>query len=257
MNVAVVCNCYRRLGFTRHCVPAAIASSGLPDAHWLLADDGSPDATGEFLLHLASKTVEVRVHAENKGHYVRRNEGFDWGLSLGADVVVLLDNDILTPQNWLRDLATAFLPSQFGIGTAWVCNDTTLCRMVGGAYGKPLHEVPPNVWVDTQGCGGACIAHKRKMLETGLRYTESFPLFCHGDAEFNGRCRNAGWKVGLYTGVQVYHLQPIVWADADYEQDKLKRRHIHRFGDNDGWKANVERHQGALIGKLKENSTDP
>ncbi len=246
MKVCIAVSCYKRPMLTKWCVPASIETAGM-EAEWRLVDDGSADETADILKGCEAPNVDVTLWTINRGHYVRRNEGFEWGLKQGADVVVNLDNDMLTPNNWLRDFVAAFEPTEFGVGTAWVINDKTLRQMIVDKVGKPLAEVPSGEWIDIGGCGGACIAHKRAVLEAGCRYVEGHPLFCYGDANFNGIVRNAGFKIGLYTGVQVYHVQPMVWADRDYERDKLARRHLHQLHETTGWEPNADRQEQAAI----------
>ena len=253
MNTVVVCNCYKRPAFTKLCVPMAIRHAGM-DAHWLLADDASGDGTAEFLHTLEAPNIAVRAHRENRGHYVLRNEGFDYALTFEADVVVNIDNDILFPWNWLRDLVTAFDGSGFGVGSAWVVNDRTLTGMVEKALSAPISDTTlHDQWADTQGCGGACIAHSRAVLDSGCRYDEKRTLFTFGDSAFNGIAMQKGFRVGVYLGVQCWHLQTIIWPDEQYEEWKLALRHKHRHGDMDGFDASLNRDKARTIpGRVAE-----
>ncbi len=248
MKVVVVCNCYKRLAFTKLCLPFAVKHAGI-EATWLLVDDGSDDGTAKFLQSLArdKENVVVRCHKENRGHYVLRNEGFAFGKEQGADVVVNIDNDILFPANWLKDFVSSFLESEFDVGSAWVINDKTLYKHVEESLGASVSDVLLDRWVDTGACGGACIAHSRAVLDSDCRYDEGRTLFCYGDSAFNGKCKRTGFKVGVYLGVQCWHLQMFVWTEDDYEKDKLRNRHQHRLQTMDGFEESWEIHKGRLM----------
>jgi len=248
MKIAVVCNCYKRPEFTRLCLPMAIEHAGI-DADWRLVDDGSEDRTSDILMGLARKHgfVMANIYKDNRGHYVLRNEGFEWALDLGADMVVNIDNDILFPQNWLRDFARAFSTSPFGVGSCWIVNDKTLTSMVTNNLQSALSDADLNQWVDTGGCGGAAIAHRRDVLESGCRYDESRVLFTHGDSHFNGAVMRKGFRVGVYMGVQCWHLDWIVQPDAEYQRAKLAARHFAKSGNLDGFEKSVERHRKIAI----------
>jgi len=229
MRTVVSCNCYQRAPLTKLCLPYALAHAGM-DALWLLSDDGSTDDTAKFLRRFESPKITVRCHPKNRGHYVLRNEAFEFALAHNADVIINIDNDILLPQNWLRDLVHAFAQSDFGIGSAWIVNDKTLTKMIQRRLATPLSSASLHTWVNTQGCGGACIAHRRSVIDAGCRYDTSRTLFTFGDSHFNGQALRKGFKVGVYLGVQCWHLQTFTWPNVEYERRKLKLRHLHVRG---------------------------
>ena len=69
--------------------------AAVPDAHLLVADDNSPDGTGELADTLASTDDHVHVmHREEKqGLGAAYLAGFAWGASNGFDVLVEMDAD--------------------------------------------------------------------------------------------------------------------------------------------------------------------
>ncbi len=251
MKVIVSCNCYKRPEFTRLCLPIAIDHAGLA-AEWRLVDDGSGDGTSDCLRGLAKRYqhVEAICNPENVGHYVLRNKGFEYGLAEGADVVVNIDNDILFPQNWLRDLMAGFPESGLDIGSAWIVNDPTLTRMIREKLDpENLCDIDLDRWVETEGCGGAAIAHSRAVLESGIRYREAHTLFVYGDSKFNGFAMKAGFKVGAYLGVQCWHLQEVIHIADDYERAKHRNRHFSRHKSDEGFEeAYAQKISGRMAG---------
>lgn len=69
--------------------------AAVPEAHVLVADDGSPDGTGKIADDLAAKDSNVNVmHREAKqGLGAAYLAGFAWGLERGFDIIVEMDAD--------------------------------------------------------------------------------------------------------------------------------------------------------------------
>jgi glycosyltransferase involved in cell wall biosynthesis len=113
-TVSVVIPCYRYGRFLRDSVSSVLAQEGV-DVRVLIIDDASPDDSAEVARKLAAddERVEVRVHAENKGHIATYNEGLlEWA---DGDYSVLLSaDDLLTPGCLAR--ATAVLEANPGVG---------------------------------------------------------------------------------------------------------------------------------------------
>jgi glycosyltransferase involved in cell wall biosynthesis len=90
-RVDIVVPCYRYGCFLPQCIGSILGQS-MPDFRVLIIDDASPDDSAAVAQHLARSDprVQVRVHANNRGHIATYNEGIDWAtapyfLSLSAD----------------------------------------------------------------------------------------------------------------------------------------------------------------------------
>ncbi len=69
--------------------------ASVPAGHILIADDASPDGTGEIADRLAAADAQIHVlHRPGKqGLGAAYLDGFDWGLRRGFDVLVEMDAD--------------------------------------------------------------------------------------------------------------------------------------------------------------------
>jgi dolichol-phosphate mannosyltransferase len=69
--------------------------AAVPTAHVLVADDASPDGTGQVADHIAADDDHVHVlHRPGKqGLGAAYLDGFDWGIRRGFDVLVEMDAD--------------------------------------------------------------------------------------------------------------------------------------------------------------------
>lgn len=95
-----------------------------PDADVLIADDNSPDGTGEIADRLAAGDPRVHVlhRAGKEGLGAAYIAGFGWALDHGYDVVVEMDADGSHRPEQLPDLLHALDAQRAGlvIGSRWV-----------------------------------------------------------------------------------------------------------------------------------------
>ena len=94
----------------------------VPDAHVLVADDGSPDGTGDVADALAAADDHVQVlHRESKqGLGAAYLAGFAWGLERGFDVLVEMDADGSHQPEQLPRLLDALRDADLVLGSRWV-----------------------------------------------------------------------------------------------------------------------------------------
>ncbi|KWX00985.1 dolichol-phosphate mannosyltransferase [Carbonactinospora thermoautotrophica] len=95
-----------------------------PDVHVLIADDNSPDGTGEIADRLAETDGQVHVmHRKGKeGLGAAYLAGFRWGLEQGYDVLVEMDADGSHQPEQLPRLLNALQEQQADLvlGSRWV-----------------------------------------------------------------------------------------------------------------------------------------
>lgn len=97
--------------------------AAVPDAHILIADDASPDGTGEAADALAAADDHIHVlHRPGKqGLGAAYIAGFRWGLSHGYDVLVEIDADgSHQPEELPRLLEVLARGADLVIGSRWI-----------------------------------------------------------------------------------------------------------------------------------------
>ena len=96
--------------------------SAVPAAHILVADDNSPDGTGEVADKLAVDDERIQVlHRRGKeGLGAAYLAGFDWALANGYDVVVEMDADGSHQPEQLPRLLDALRHADLVLGSRWV-----------------------------------------------------------------------------------------------------------------------------------------
>jgi dolichol-phosphate mannosyltransferase len=103
-------------------VQLAAVRAAVPDVDILVADDNSPDGTGEWADEVALRDNQVHVlHRPQKaGLGAAYLEGFAWALDRGYDVVVEMDADGSHRAVDLPLLLAALADAELVIGSRWV-----------------------------------------------------------------------------------------------------------------------------------------
>ncbi|MER5872941.1 glycosyltransferase [Streptomyces sp. NPDC002044] len=105
-TVSVVIPCYKYGHFLADCVKSVLDEQEGVDVRVLIIDDASPDDSADVARALAAADprIEVRVHAQNRGHIATYNEGLlEWA---DGDYVALLSaDDRLVPGALVRAAA--------------------------------------------------------------------------------------------------------------------------------------------------------
>ncbi|MGV1036311.1 MAG: polyprenol monophosphomannose synthase [Candidatus Nanopelagicales bacterium] len=96
--------------------------SALPEVHVLVADDNSPDGTGQLADQLAAGDDHVNVmHRLGKeGLGAAYLAGFTWALEMGYDVVIEMDADGSHQPEQLHLLLEALRHADLVLGSRWV-----------------------------------------------------------------------------------------------------------------------------------------
>jgi dolichol-phosphate mannosyltransferase len=96
--------------------------AAVPEAHILVADDNSPDGTGQAADELAAGDPNLQVlHRKGKeGLGAAYLAGFRWGIDNGYDVLVEMDADGSHQPEQLPRLLTALRGADLVLGSRWV-----------------------------------------------------------------------------------------------------------------------------------------
>ncbi len=110
--------------------------TAVPEAHVLVADDASPDGTGDIAEALAATDPQVHVlhRAGKQGLGAAYLAAFAWGLARGFDVLVEMDADGSHRPEQLPDLLAALDHAELAIGARWIPGS----EVVGWPLGRRL-----------------------------------------------------------------------------------------------------------------------
>jgi dolichol-phosphate mannosyltransferase len=190
----------------------------VPDADILIADDNSPDGTGNLADEIASADDHVHVmHRLGKeGLGAAYLAGFEWGLNAGYDVLVEMDADGSHQPEQLPLLLDALADADLVLGSRWIKGGEVLnwpkSREVlsrGGnlwtriALGIPLRDAT----------GGYRAFRRKTLLGLGLDNVASSGYCFQVDLAW--RALKAGFRV-----VEV----PITFIEREYGDSKMSQK---------------------------------
>ena len=169
----------------------------------VVVDNGSTDDSVAFVREHFPQ-VRLIQNGENLGFSRGTNAGLR---QISADVVVLLNNDVLVQPNWLAELVRPFHQDpQIGIvGCKLLFPDGTI-QHLGAELTYPLahshhfyYQEPDSSqitdWQDVPYVTGASLAVRRNVLDSIGLLDEAFHPFYYEEVDFCTRARDAGFRV--------------------------------------------------------------
>ncbi|WP_344641689.1 polyprenol monophosphomannose synthase, partial [Kitasatospora cystarginea] len=191
--------------------------TAVPEVHVLVADDNSPDGTGEIADKLAAEDDHVHVmHRKGKeGLGAAYLAGFHWGIEGGYDVLVEMDADGSHQPEELPRLLTALRGSDLVLGSRWVPGgkivnwpkSRVMLSRGGSTYSRLMLNVPIR-----DVTGGYRAFRKETLLGLGMDQVASAGYCFQVDLAW--RAVKAGFKV---TEV------PITFIERELGASKMSR----------------------------------
>ena len=190
----------------------------VPDAHVLIADDNSPDGTGDLADDLAAHDNHIHVlhRAGKEGLGKAYLAGFAWGLERGYDVLVEMDADGSHRPEELPRLLAQIPHADVVLGSRWVpggsvVNWPTSRRVLsqgGSLYTRMALGIP------TRDATGGYRAYRASVLR-------ALDL---GPGESTGYCFQIDllWRA-LQRGMVVSEV-PITFVEREAGTSKMSRR---------------------------------
>lgn len=190
----------------------------VPDAHILIADDNSPDGTGELADEIAAADDHVHVmHRLGKeGLGAAYLAGFEWGLNAGYEVLVEMDADGSHQPEQLPYLLDALVDADLVLGSRWVRGGEVL----NWPKSREVLSRGGNLWtrialgIPLRDATGGYRAFRRKTL-LGLELDNVASAGYCFQVDLAWRALKAGFKV-----VEV----PITFIEREYGDSKMSQK---------------------------------
>ncbi|WP_354641974.1 polyprenol monophosphomannose synthase [Kitasatospora camelliae] len=189
----------------------------VPEVHVLVADDNSPDGTGELADKIAAEDDHVHVmHRKGKeGLGAAYLAGFRWGIDAGYDVLVEMDADGSHQPEELPRLLTALRTADLVLGSRWVPGGEVvnwpksrlLISRGGSLYSRLMLNVPIR-----DVTGGYRAFRKETLLGLGMDEVAS-QGYCF-QVDLAWRTVKAGFKVAEV---------PITFIEREFGASKMSK----------------------------------
>jgi dolichol-phosphate mannosyltransferase len=204
----------------RETLPLVLARvrASVPEAHILVADDASPDGTGDLADRLAEGDPQIHVlHRPGKqGLGAAYLDGFRWGLDRGFDVLVEMDADGSHQPEQLPSLLQRIdAGAELVLGSRWVPGGSVanwprhrlLLSRGGNAYTRVVLGIPIR-----DATGGYRAFHRRGLERLVL-----------ADVESQGYCFQVdlAWRA-VQAGLRVEEV-PITFVERQLGSSKMNQ----------------------------------
>jgi dolichol-phosphate mannosyltransferase len=191
--------------------------AAVPEVHILVADDNSPDGTGDEADRLAAEDPNLQVlHRKGKeGLGAAYLAGFRWGIDHGYDVLVEMDADGSHQPEQLPRLLTALRGADLVLGSRWVPGGEVVnwpksrefLSRGGSTYSRIMLGVPIR-----DVTGGYRAFRKQTLLGLGMSEVAS-QGYCF-QVDLAWRTVRAGFKVAEV---------PITFVEREFGASKMSR----------------------------------
>lgn len=279
---AVIILNWMRAAETIQCCDSVLASD-YDQLALFICDNGSPDGSyddivaalaprgavtaqqpRECTLTIAgmhrSIPITIIQNGINRGYAAGNNEGIRRGLSLGAEFVLVLNNDCVVVPNSIKLLIdAASSDTRYGLTGALICDERDrlqvqsigggrfnpwLCRVTHAGQGRSLGSVQQTL---AEGLpvldyvSGACVLVRGVAAQTVGLMREDFFLYFE-ELDWSLRMRDAGWTIGVARHALVYH--------ADLKADHQRRAYATYYYVRNGMRIIREYFPWALLSAL-------
>lgn len=211
--VAVSVN-WNRAKDTIACVQSLKAQS-LPLNKIIVVENGS-DEEPSFISRNPFDDIEVLETGKNLGFGAGANAGMKRALAMGADYVLLINNDTIADVKMLETLLEESQKEGFAISAPLIYyhDNPNEVWSAGGhicqVFGLPLNahhrKNPPSVNTQRSFLTGCCLLFSKFAIEKLGFFVEDYFMY-YEDLDYMARARQAGIKIGLVPSAKLWHKE--------------------------------------------------
>ena len=234
--VSIVMLAWNHVETTAEAVGHVLMNASLP-TQLVIVNNASTDGTRAFLDRLPRQLGMVTVQCIDNVVNVGFPAGVNQGLAVAeGDCLVLLNNDVLVPRQWDRDLLED-LESHPDVGLIGpVTNHVTGPQERAAPYALPQfldyaarwRQEPGHAVQSVPRLVGFCLMARREIVDRIGGLDARFSPGMFEDDDWGVRVQMAGYKLGISTRVYVHHVGSVSFGE-DVEGTRALLRHNGRL----------------------------
>ncbi|QQS36350.1 MAG: glycosyltransferase [Ignavibacteriales bacterium] len=202
-KVSIVILNYNGKRFLNDCI-SSVLKQDFTDYEIILVDNNSSDGSADFI---REKFLQIKLIQSDK------NLGFAGGNNLGVnhssgELIVLLNNDTVTKDNWLKNLVAAVDKDNVAIASPLILNEHTPMKYWErkGSINFLGHNIMLVFSKEEEifSSSGACLIYKKDLL--GIPFDEDY--FAYSEDVYLGlRARFMGYEIHHTNNSEIYHFE--------------------------------------------------
>ena len=222
MRATISILCCNRLDQTKRCITSVLENTPEKDIEILLTDNGSTDITGFYLLQLKDPRVQVIYHKKNLGFIL----GNEHALTLAkGDYFVMLNNDMIVEQDWLKHLLKEFSDSAVKLA------GSHSSMIPGSKWYFMKHDEDDFDYIE-----GCCVAVPTKFIKEFGLFNKELLIAYGEDSDLSLRLRKAGYLIKKAKDCVVHHINgPKTMDVMKLDRDALHKNNHTVFMKNWGY----------------------
>jgi len=202
---------------TFECVKSLI-NSGCAQEQIYILDNDSESEYKDLLKKNVPDKVAISFNNVNSGFAKGCNIGIKYFLNRdNISYILLLNNDTIVPDNFLRELIKPFLQRNLSIGIVspiiyyynnknelWYGGVKYIPLTGGYKHNKDKSKIPTHGYVDTDICTGCCMLFRKTLIEKVGFLDEDYFMYFE-DVDFSLKVKRSGLRLMLNLDTYIYH----------------------------------------------------
>ena len=250
-SISIIIVAYNNSDLTRACLDSIITNTAHPRYEIIVVDNNSSDRTQEMLQKFAKghASIKLILNSENRGFAAANNQGLR---EANGDIIILLNNDVIVPRNWLRGMLRCLADPDVGLAgpvTNSIGNEARI--EVGYAELSGMDAFAQSHMRDHVGArfeiaklAMYCVAMRRELFERIGFLDEAYGIGLFEDDDYSNRVREAGYQIVCTEESFVHHFGQAAFksliADKTYHAlwNRNKAHYESKWGP---WQPHVRR----------------